>query len=695
MQTNLPPIIKSESDLQRMVRTHIGRSFAYDIESSGLSPQHDRLLGVSFCFDNGNNYYVVLEHTDPAEPRKNDQPNTIVYLTPDQIRKPLNKLFHQTNVMMVAHNSKFDMRFLKAAGITIEGRMFDTMLAAKITDENHPSYGLKDLSWRLLGEQMDHYQDLEQYEGFGKDEFLAVPLEPAAKYALADTRQTWKLYERLEPLLKSEGVDKAFYGIWMKLTPVLADMEDKGVALNIDNLKEFRESIIQQSEKMEWEVWREGIAMILSQSDEDIPQHFQKIARNVDPEFVDEEQTTWTYQGVALPVIRKNARTLPRLPYFNVGSVKHLSELLYDYYGLRPPEGVFLNKSNNGRSVDRDTLEVLRIHYGEKAPKALVTLLEWRKLNKLVTAFLDPMIDRADPSDHYCLRTTFNQHVTDTGRLSSSSPNLQQVPSRGKQGQVMRSLFVARPGHKLIVADFSQMELRIIAHYSRDPNYIQAFEEGRDLHIVTASNQFDMDYEELKALVDAEDVDAKTKRSIGKTSNFALSYGMGAKKFKTRLLVDSGVDVSLEEAQRLIDDFNATYAGAYQWKLDVAEWAKKLGYVRTLSGRKRRLPNIYSHDRYEVMRAERQSSNACVQGSAGDIAAAAMIEAQRQLQPLGAYLLLQVHDEVMVEAPEDKADQAKEILEWCMTDYVNELFKMRVPLIAEASIADNWSDAKG
>jgi DNA polymerase-1 len=256
-------------------------------------------------------------------------------------------------------------------------------------------------------------------------------------------------------------------------------------------------------------------------------------------------------------------------------------------------------------------------------------------------------------------------------------------------------MFVARPGYKLVVADYSQMELRMLAHYSQDPLLLQAFEQDLDLHVITGARQGGMSYDELKALVDADDPEGKKLRSIGKTSNFALTYGMAAKKYQLRLAVDNGLWVPLDTAAQWIEDYNATWQGATDWKARATKYAHYLGHITTIAGRKRRLPDLYSADRYEVLRAERQAINAIIQGSCADVISYVIPFIQAALRPMGGTVLLQVHDEIVCEVPEEMAPVAARAMGVLMADLANERFKLRCPMMADAHIGDNWGDAKG
>lgn len=690
--SNKYEVIKHLGKAEYVLLSHMGQSFAFDIETSGLDPHSDRILGLSIYWENGTNIYIVNEHTIDSKPLKDDgTPNTKVYIPVSDMIELVQPLFDQKDLYMVAHNAAFDVKFLNLVGLEIKGRLFDTMLSTKMLDDGTKSVGLKEVAQRELGIQMQHYHALDHYDGFGKDEFLAVPLDDAARYALLDTEATWKLFENHLPRLVDEKLDRAFFSIWMELLPILVDMSLKGIATDLEGIKQFEKEVSEELEEIEKRIFSAGIGMVLSQ--DPIPPTYLKMVHHVDPDFIDEGQDSWEVMGFTLPLIREG-RKKPRIPTFNPSSTSQLGELLYDHMGLQVPSNIFLKANKSGKSTNFDTLQVLMKTYGEKSPPILKDIVQQKKLSKLRSAFLIPLQDWADTSDNNCIRTNFNQHVTDTGRLSSSQPNLQQIPSRGELGARMRGMFVARPDHKLVVADFSNMELRIIAHYSNDEVYRNAFENGEDLHAKTAATQFNIPYDAIVKGNDEGDPEYKQMRAIGKLSNFGLSYGMGAKAFKTRLFVDSGIEVDEDEAGRLIDGYRNTYPDAEKWKARVIQKGYELGYARTMAGRKRRLPALYSSDRFEVMRAERQIPNFCVQGSASEIAAVAMIEMTKLLKPLGAYLLLQVHDEVVVEAPVDKADKAAEIMSYCMGDFVNEKFNLRVPMNADAGVADTWGEAK-
>jgi len=415
---------------------------------------------------------------------------------------------------------------------------------------------------------------------------------------------------------------------------------------------------------------------------------------------------TTLVRGVMIPMFKPTPRSGWRVLTFNTGSNDHLGALLYDWLGLEKPIGVKIADTNGGRPVDKNTLSIMKLSLGPECPPIVNTILERRQAEKFVGTYLNNFLILGGKNAEGAIQTSFNQTIAATGRLTSSNPvNLQNIPSRGPKGAQARSMFIARPEHLLVVADYSMMELRMAAHFAakRFPDHamLTAFRDGQDLHTLTASDQFRIPYEELGLLIAGGNIDAKLKRSIGKTSNFGLLYGMGAKKFQTYLWVECGIHLTLKEVQNLIDTFNQTYDAVTEWKHCsegcrgqncVFHYVHKHGYVRTISGRKRRVPEIWSNERYEVMRAERQAVNAIIQGSCADIINEAIPIIQAALRPIGGYVLLQVHDELVIEVIAEYAELAARLVEQILVGLVNH--KLRCPLVVEAHIGSSWKEAK-
>jgi DNA polymerase I len=702
MGTLITDIVQLEAELiDTELINWYGRDFAFDVETSGLDPCKDRLLGLALTFSDyegsHHSFYIAFEHTIPQD----DDTYPTKSLTPrSEAVTRLRSLFSQPDVVMVAHNAKFDLHFLRRAGIVPQGILYDTMLAAHLLDENRPK-GLKELAY-LVGLEQVHYQELTHYPGFKKDELLGVPLEDAAAYAMRDTETTWTLWSRFNQELSDDGLDAAFARS-MALLPVLLDMEARGISLDMGLVREVQEQYRAIRDDAELDVWEAGIATVLVKLGDDLsgwadalgPSHLKPLKDLLpDTDLTGIEKIT--YAGIELPVLRKpNKAFQPRVPWFNAGSNNHIADLLYQHHGLAIPKDLDLDKAGSKPCVDKDTLKILRFALGEQAPPLLDALLTYRKASKLLSTYLDVYEQRADANDHHCIRTSFNQAVAETGRLSSSQPNLQNQPARGPEGALIRSLFVARPGHKLIVADYAMMELRMAAHFSNDDTMLTAFAEGQDLHSLTAANQTGVTYEAFMGLLAAGDSRAKAARFIGKTSNFGLLYGMGAKKFRLYLLVNNGVLVTPDEAQALIQGFNRTFAGVQTWKRQIMQFAHHHQFVYTIAERKRRLPGLVSPQHWQQAEAERQAVNAVVQGSCADIMIEVMPPIQAAMTALGGSLLLTVHDELVAEVPEESAQTAATLMSTLMADLPNERHCLVCPLVVEAHVGDSWGDAKG
>jgi DNA polymerase I-like protein with 3'-5' exonuclease and polymerase domains len=696
--------------LRAEILTFLGQDFAVDLETSGLDYTKDRILGVALTFADGRSYYVVCEHTIPVTQRFGIDPEVTdyfprIFCPRAEVMRLLAPLFAQPDITVMAHNAKFEWHFLTRAGIEFHCHLVDTMLAAQLLDENR-KVGLKSLA-PLVGMPLTDYKELEHYPGFKKDEILGVPLPLVADYAMDDTEATYRLWQRFHPQLFAEGQWSAFRDIWMPLLPVLAEMEERGIAMDMEAVRQAKAQYTVMAREAELVIWREGIEMVLERFREQewadvwqaMPDYYLKTLVTLD-EAYDDAGDLVLIRGKALPVWRKYNKDgseskafRPRIPWFNPGSTSQLRELLFDRYKLTVPEDIDFKLNVNGEvGVDKDTLKVLRYELGEDAPPVLDAILSYRKASKILSTYIRTYEEKCDEREHYALRTNFNQASTDTGRLSSSSPNLQNQPSRGDEGAVIRNLFVARPGFNLFVADYSMMELRMAANFSKDPVMCIAFREGRDLHSLTCAGQQNTTYDDVVARIAAGDHAMVTARKIAKNSNFGLLYGMGGRKFQRFLLVETGVKVSLDEAYALIDDFNRTYSTLAQWKREMERWVLTHEYMPTVRGRKRRFPDIADYIDWQKAGAVRQAINARVQGSCADIINEVIPNIQATFRDLGGSLLLQVHDELVGEVPAENAERAGRLLAKMMVERINP--DLTVPLVAEVGIGDSWGAAK-
>ena len=694
--------ILSHERLIEVLPTWFGQSFAFDTESTGLDPRTDRMLGVSLCFEDERSYYIVFEHT---KERWDGSTYVETYVDRQAGLDSLRALFAQPDVVMVAHNMKHDLHFMANAGIVILGRVFDTLLAAQLLDENR-SNGLKSLA-PLVGIEYDKYQELQKYTEYSKDEILGVPLGDTAQYAIYDAEATWKLYLRFKEEMVGQPFESMFYDVWMPTMLTLREMEDAGISIDLPQVAKLVEEHEKVTNELEVSIRREGLRMIAGMEPEQIPDlYLEKASQDIlDRMYEDDDgYSRVDIDGVDLPVIThdmkgKTSRWAPRVPTFNTGSDRQIMDLIFTHYNISEDFPVYLKRTKGGElSVDKDNLATIAYFLGDEAPLVIKQILEWRKSDKFLSTYLRVLLTKVDENGK--IHTSFNQAVSDhgtggtaTGRLSSNTPNLQNIPSRGAIGEEARKLFIAEDGHELIVADYSNLELRILGHYSKDKQIIQAFAEGYDLHSLTAAGQNNIDYQTFVDEYNNENPEYKAMRMIGKTSNFALTYGMGPKKFQRYLLVNNKQYVEVDEAARLIAQFDETYAGAAEWKRKAIQYARRLGYAKTIGGRLRRLPDLNSRDRYLAMRAERQAINACIQGSASDIILEAMTPLNQMLNTIGGRLLLQVHDEVVTQVPKDVVHIAIPVIENLLVGFANP--KLVIPLVVEAHAAASWGLAKG
>ena len=353
---------------------------------------------------------------------------------------------------------------------------------------------------------------------------------------------------------------------------------------------------------------------------------------------------------------------------FNIRSAQQIGEILFKKLGLAAAKATKGGQASTSQAV-------LEKRSGQHP--VVDALLEFRKLEKMRSTYLEPLPRLAGPDSR--IHTTFNQTATATGRLSSSNPNLQNIPVRGELGRRMRTCFTAGPGMKLISADYSQVELRVLAHYSQDPTLLSAFRNGEDIHTRTAALLFDVDPAQI----------GPDQRRRAKTINFGLIYGMGARK------LGQDLGIPLSEARMFIERYFARFAHIKEFFDSVEQEARKNGYVTTLSGRRRPLPDMLSQSGQARALAERQAVNTLIQGSAADLIKLAMLSVYNdgELRRMKARMLLQIHDELIVEAPEENAEAAASRLASLMTDTSAWGLELHVPLVADAGVGRNWGEA--
>ena len=519
--------------------------------------------------------------------------------------------FEKKEILKIAHNLKFDYKVLKHYGVEVEGAIFDTMIAHYLLNPDG-RHGMDYLSEIYLNYKPVSIESLIGKKGKNQGTLRDVSLEEQTNYAAEDADVTFQLYEIFAPQLKKEGVEDLFYHIEMPLMRVLAKMEFAGISLD--------------------ENW-------LIQESKDLENDLKNLETKIF-ELCGEE--------------------------FNMNSPKQLGEILFEKLKLDPKA----KKTKTGQyATSEDILQKLASKH-----EIIQYILEYRTYQKLKSTYVDALPNQID-KDTKRVHTNFSQTTAATGRLASLNPNLQNIPIRTLRGQQIRGAFVADEGNKLISADYSQIELRLIAEISGEENMIKAFQNGEDIHASTAAKLFKIPIEDV----------TKTQRSQAKTVNFGIIYGQGA------FALAEQTGLSRTEAKQLIDSYYETYPKLKEFMAEQVAKARKLGYVETILGRKRHLQDINSNNFVVKGHAERNAVNAPIQGSAADIIKLAMIKIQEVLEQehLKTKMLLQVHDELVFEAPENEVEIAKKLIK----ENMENAYKTEVPLLVEVGVGKNWLEA--
>ena len=572
------------------------KSICFDTETTGLNVLSDDLVGLSFCFEKGEAYFVLL-----PEDR----------LEATAVLHEFQSVFQNETIEKVGQNIKFDLLMLAQYGVALKGKLFDTMIAHYLI-QPELRHGMDYLAEIYLRYRTIHYEDLLGAKGKNQLSIRAIEPERLCDYAAEDADVTFQLKQILEKDLISNGLEKLFYEIEMPLMQVLATMEHTGVRIDSKALADSSEILTQELIKLEEEV--HAIA------------------------------------GVN----------------FNVGSPMQVGEVLFDQLKLDPKA----KKTKTGQySTAEDVLEKLV----SKHP-IVNKILDYRGLKKLLSTYIDALpqlVNRSTGKVH----TSYNQTVTATGRLSSPSPNLQNIPIRDAQGKEIRKAFIPDPDSVFLSADYSQIELRIMAHLSGDANMQEAFNSGHDIHTATAAKIYKIPLEEVTT----------DMRRKAKTANFGIIYGISVFGLSERLAVPRA------EAKELIDGYFESYPDVKKYMDNCIQRAKELGYVETMLGRKRFLPDINSQNSIVRGFAERNAINAPIQGTAADIIKIAMVRIQKRLESekLAAKMTMQVHDELNFTVPSAELEQVRRVV----VEEMENAIQLQVPLIAECGVGANWLEA--
>ena len=512
----------------------------------------------------------------------------------------------------VGQNIKFDILALRKYGVRVKGPLFDTMLAHYLLNPEL-RHGMDYLAETYLKYKTVPIEDLIGPKGKKQASMRTVPIEQIKEYAAEDADVTLRLKQYFAPLLKQEGLESLFFEMEMPLIYVLAEMEATGVKLDTNALKQSSEVLSQQLSTLE-----ESIYDLAGQS-------------------------------------------------FNINSTKQVGEILFDK--LKLDEKAKKTKTG-GYSTSEEVLEKIR----GKHP-IVDKLLEYRGIKKLLSTYIDALPALIHPETGK-IHTSFNQAVTATGRLSSTNPNLQNIPVRDELGREIRKAFIADDDDCIFFsADYSQIELRLMAHLSNDPHMVEAFCSGADIHAATAAKIYGIPVEEVTS----------DMRRKAKTANFGIIYGISVFGLSERLSIPRA------ESKELIDGYFQTYPRIKEYMEESIRVAKEKGYVETLFKRKRFLPDINSHNAIVRGYAERNAINAPIQGSAADIIKLAMIRIHQRFEAehLKSRMILQVHDELNFNVRKEEFDRVKEIVLDCM----EHVLQLRVPLIADCGEGKNWLEA--
>ncbi len=631
-QLDFPPVSKpmtaitvdTPTKLAELVsKLQQSQRLAVDVETDSLDEIQANLVGVAITPTIGEGYYIPLRHGISAPTGQvslftaTAEQSLAAQLTLAEVQPALSPILANPNITKYLHNAKFDLLVLERHGMAVHYPIFDTMIASWLTN-NAPDakHGLKELALKELNIKMTSIKTLI---GSGKQQttMSQVSIEEATHYAAGDVDATLRLAELMEQRLKS-GDGRAwdiFQALELPLIYVLKDMELVGIKLDVAVLHQISKEVTAQLIELE-----------------------RKIQETVGHPF-------------------------------NVNSTQQLSDVLFKQLKL-PTSGLKKNKSGHYSTAAEVLMELQGKH-------AIIDLmLAQRHLAKLKSTYVDALPELVNPKTQR-LHTSYNQIGIATGRLSSSNPNLQNIPIRTEQGREIRRAFITEPGWKLIAADYSQVELRILAHIAEDPGLLQAFANDEDIHAATAAAVLAIPLAEV----------TKEQRRLAKSVNFGLVYG------QTAFGLAQGTGMSQTEARQFIKTYFEKYPGVNRYIELTKKLAAAQGYITTLLGRRREFPGLAKMKEPIRSRVEREAINSPIQGTAADIMKQAMIDLHQALrqQQLKSRILLQVHDELVIEAPEDEVAVTVKLT----NEIMSKAFPLKVPLKVDIEVGDNWLEMTG
>lgn len=637
--------VTKKDELEKLVQDlEKSGEFAIDLETTSLDPRDAEIVGLSFSFKKHEAYYIPVGHLTTPHPHPNPPlegegplfslPGMSVasdkllplqergregdgverqsgQLPRQEVLERLRPLLENPAIRKVGQNIKFDMQVLQTNGITLNGVSFDTMLASYLLNPNRQGHGLDAMSVEHLGHKMISYSEVA---GNGKNQinFSHVEIEAASRYACEDADATWLLREKFAPLLSENSLDELFKTVEVPLIPILAEMENHGVLLD---------------------------TVMLEQLSADFASRMAKL-----------EERIFELAGGS----------------FNLNSPKQMGEVLFERMQLKSGKKT---KGKTGFSTDNEVLTSLAEEH-----EIARLILDYRGVSKLKSTYSDALPRLINPRTGR-VHTSYNQTVTNTGRLSSSDPNLQNIPIRSDEGRMIRHAFIAQPGYVILSADYSQIELRVLAHLSGDPVFCHAFANDEDIHTRTASEVFGL----FPEMVTPE------MRRQAKTINFGIIYGQGAFSLAKQL------GIARKTAEEFISAYKERHSKAVGFLESCISQAEEAGYVTTILGRRLPIADINSTNGNLRSFAQRNAINYPIQGSAADIIKNAMIrvEARIKKEQLNSRLIMQVHDELVFEVAEEELLKMQLLVDEEMSNAV----EMKVPLKVDISHGANWSEA--
>ena len=589
-------LVETAAQLREVVAA-VGRypEFCFDTETTGFDIFNDRIVGLSLAVEPFKAWYVPFLEKDTPE-----------YA---EIVRPL---FEDEKIAKIGQNIKFDLMVLRRLGITIRGRMYDTMILHYLLDPESRH------NMNALAEKYLNYKpiEIETLIGKGSKQLTMdlVNVERVKEYAAEDADVTLQLKQALYPMIEQIGLQHLYFEIEEPMIAVLADIEMAGVRIDSEALAVYAVELNRKLAELE--------AAIRTEAGE---------------------------------------------PNLNINSARQLGEVLFGK--MRIAEKPKMTKTKQF-CTDEDYLQSFA-----RKHRIVDLILEYRGVKKLLSTYVEALPQLVNRSTGR-IHTSFNQAVTATGRLSSTNPNLQNIPVRDDMGRRIRKAFIpSDDDHLLLSADYSQVELRLMAHLSGDESLIAAFEHGEDIHAATAAKLFNKTLDEVTS----------EERRRAKTANFGIIYGISAFGLSQRL------EIPRKEAKEIIDGYFASYPGVKKYMDNVVEKAKEEGFVATIFGRRRYLNDIASHNAIARGLAERNAVNAPIQGSAADIMKIAMINVHRRFAAEGirSRVILQVHDELVVDMLRSEQERVTAIVTECMESAA----QLKVRLIADAGVGGNWLEA--